>query len=177
LQKIDIAATEEQLARARAQLAELPLATTTAPAAAPSSRWEQIFGEFVRVSRDSDTRELLARSDPLLARALVDAALREAQAALLVRDDERFHRALAAARNHLAETFDKAAAPVAAQLDGLAALNKLQLAAPAPDVLGAALKELRNLRKTEAVQHEAPPAPAATPAPAIPAPASAGEKT
>ncbi len=157
----------------RAQLAQLPLAAAAEkPAAAPASRWAQIFGEFVRVSRDDDTRELLARSDPLLARALIDAALRDAQAALLMRDDERFHRALAAARSHLAETFDTTAAPVAAQLGGLDALGKLQLAAPAPDVLGAALKELRNLRKTEALQHDAPPAP-----PATPAPATAGEKT
>jgi len=183
LQKVDVVATEEQLTRARGQLAQLPLAATPAPAAPSSSRWAQIFGEFVRVSRDSDTRELLARSDPLLARALVDAALREAQAALLVRDDERFHQALAAARTHLAETFDTAAAPVSAQLDALGALSKLQLAAPAPDILGTALKELRNLRKTEAVQHDAPPAPApATPAPATSAPATSapvtpGEKT
>jgi uroporphyrin-III C-methyltransferase len=173
LQTVDTAAIEEQLARTRAQLVQLPLAAATEkPAAATTSRWAQIFGEFVRVSRDDDTRELLARSDPLLARALIDAALRDAQAALLMRDDERFQRSLALARSHLAETFDTKAASVTAQLDSFDALGKLQLAAPAPDVLGAALKELRNLRKTEILQHDAPLPPAATPAPA-----TAGEKT
>jgi uncharacterized protein HemX len=129
--------------------------------AEPASRWAQIFGEFVRVSRDDDTRELLSRSDPLLARALVDANLRDAQAALLLRDTERFRGAVGAAREHLVASFDAKDVAVSSALASLDALAKIELAAPAPDILGTALKELRNLRTTQALRPE--PAPPATP--------------
>jgi uroporphyrin-3 C-methyltransferase len=167
-QPVDVAATAEQLGQLRARLARLQVATAAdKPAAEPTSRWAQIFGEFVRVSRDDDTRELLSHSDPLLARALVDANLRDAQAALLLRDTGHFHRGVAAAREHFAGSFDAKDVAVSSELASLDALAKIELAAPAPDVLGTALKELRNLRTTQAL-HPEPAPPAAAEAPGIP---------
>lgn len=180
LQTANVATAADQLDQLRTRLAQLPLAVAAnRPVVEPASRWSQIFGAFVRVSRDDAARELPTRSDPLLARALIDANLRDAQAALLLRDTAQFRHALAAARAYVAETLDAKSAPVAAELGNLDALAKLELAAPAPEVLGAALKELRNLRATQALHPEAMPAPvapAATPAPAA-GTAATGEKT
>ena len=164
-------AIEEQLGQLRARLAQLPVAPDAAlREAEPASRWAQIFGQFVRVSRDDETRALLARSDPLLARALLDASLRDAQAALLLRDTTPFRRAVDTARAQLAQAFDARSADVGAALASLDALGKVELAPPAPEVLGAALKELRNLRATQALRPEPPrPPPPSTPAPAAPA--------
>lgn len=175
LPSTNVAATAEQIGELRARLAQLPIQQESEKAVVePTSRWAQIFGEFVRVSRESDTRELLARSDPLLSRALVDANLRDAQAALLLRDTPQFRRAIAAARTHVAASFDVKSVPVAAQIANLDALTKVELAAPAPDVLGAALKELRNLRTTQTLRPDAQPA---MPAPVTPLPPATGEKT
>ena len=176
VQAVNTGSIEDQLGQLRSRLAQLPIAVdTTKQADEPASRWAQIFGQFVRVSRDDETRAVLSRSDPLLARALVDASLRDAQAALLLRDTAPFRRAIASAGTQLAQAFDARSAEVSAALAQLDALAKTELSPPAPDVLGAALKELRNLRATRVLQPEAPRAPApasVTPAP-TPAPAPA----
>ncbi|MEP6938370.1 MAG: uroporphyrinogen-III C-methyltransferase [Rudaea sp.] len=167
-------AIEEQLGQLRSRLAQLPVATgAVQQEAEPASRWAQVFGQFVRVSRDDETRAMLSRSDPLLARALVDASLRDAQAALLLRDTTLFRRALVAARAQLSQAFDVRSNDVRAALVELDALGKPELSPPAPEVLGAALKELRNLRATQALQPDLPRAPA----PAAAAPATTGDKT
>lgn len=139
----------------------VPVAANAVPV--NSSRWVQIFGQFLRIERDNDG-STLARNDPALARALLDGSLRDAQDALLLRDPTRWRDALAHARAHLAADFDAKNDAVAAMQMQLDALAKLQLAPGAPPVLGAALKELRNLRATQAQQPTAPasskPAPA-----------------
>jgi len=182
LATVNAGAVEEQLGQLRARLAQLPVAADAANREAePTSRWAQIFGQFVRVSRDDETRALLARSDPLLARALIDANLRDAQGALLLRDTAMFRRAIGTARTQLAQAFDARSADVGASLATLDALAKTELAPPTPDVLGAALKELRNLRATQALRPEparpAPPVAAPAPVPAPVVPPAPGEKT
>jgi len=159
-------ADAEQAANTLTQLRERVAAL--APAAQPtvttsSPRWAQIFGQFLRVSRDDD--RVSARNDPALARALLDGSLREAQDALLLRDASRWRDALARARAHLAADFDVKNDAVAASQTQLDALAKLQLQPAAPPVLGAALKELRNLRATQAQQPSVPVTPKPAPAP------------
>ncbi len=117
----------------------------------------------MRVHRDTDTQAALARNDPLLARTLVDTALRDAQAALVLRDEAHFRGALAAARAQLAANFDSRAADVSQMRAGLDELAKVTIAPPAPPILGTALKELRNLRATQAQRPE--PAPPSKPVP------------
>ena len=115
---------------------------------------------------DDDAGARFGRNDPLLARALLDASLRDAQGALLVRDASRWQQALTAARAQLAHDFDGAAPEVAKARTTLDGLAKTTIAPAAPNVIGAALKELRNLRTTHSLQA----APAAEPAkPAAPA--------
>ncbi|TLY53420.1 MAG: hypothetical protein E6K53_01130 [Gammaproteobacteria bacterium] len=165
LRAADFAQAANTLGQLRERVATLAPAMADAADAATSPRWAQIFGQFLRIGRDDE--RTLARNDPALARALLDTSLREAQDALLLRDSARWRDALTRAQSHLAADFDAKndnAAALRAQLDALA---KLQLAPAAPPVLGAALKELRNLRATQAQQPAAPvqakPAPAQGP--------------
>ena len=147
----------------RERAAALAPAAVAAVAPPTSPRWAQIFGQFLRVGRDDD--RALTRNDPALARALLDTSLREAQDALLLRDPARWRDALTRASAHLAADFDAKNDSVAALQTQLDALAKLQLAPPAPPVLGVALKELRNLRATQA-QQPASAAPTSAPPPA-----------
>lgn len=168
LQANNPSALQQSLAQLRESLAQLPTRQhdEESSAAQPGSRFARVFGQFIRIRRDDDAGASFGRNDPLLARTLLDASLRDAQAALLVRDAQRWQQALTAARTQLAHDFDTAspeAAKAQATLDGLA---KTAIAPPAPNVLGAALKELRNLRTTHSLQA----APAVEPAkPAAPA--------
>ena len=162
LRSADIAQAANTLGQMRERVAALAPASVSAVAPSTSPRWAQIFGQFLRVGRDDD--RALARNDPALARALLDTSLREAQDALLLRDAARWRDALARASAHLAADFDAKNDNVAALQTQLDTLAKLQLAPPAPPVLGAALKELRNLRATQAQQSAA----AAVPKPAEP---------
>lgn len=155
----DAAQAANTLAQLRERVAALPTTQPAAATPASSPRWAQIFGQFLRVSRDDDRASV--RNDPALARALLDGSLREAQDALLLRDAARWRDALARARAHLAVDFDAKNEGVAALQAQLDALAKLQLVPAAPPVLGAALKELRNLRATQAQQPAAPAAPKA----------------
>ncbi len=166
LQAANIPALQTQLTQLRAKLAQLPAAASRTQAAAPatSARWWQIFGELVRVRRDGDTQALLAHNDAALARALVDTSLRDAQAALLARDEAHFRGALATARAQLGADFDTGSTDVTQAQAVLDELAKATIAPPPPSVLGAALKELRNLRATRALRTE--PAPPARTAPA-----------
>jgi uroporphyrin-3 C-methyltransferase len=112
----------------------------------------RLLGNFVRVSRDTDTVQAQsAVRDVSLARDLVALDLRAAQAAALARNDAGFRAAVAEARVQVAAAFDAQAAQTAAVLKELDALAQAQLAPPAPGVLGTALRELRNLRATHAL--------------------------
>ena len=165
LQAANLPAVQAQLLQLRGKLALVPLATERSESepSATDSRWWQIFGQLVRVHRDTDTQAALVRNDPLLARALVDTALRDAQAALVLRDEAHFRGALAAARAQLVANFDSRAADVNQVQAALDELGKVTIAPPTPQILGAALKELRNLRATQAQHPE--PVPPAKPAP------------
>ena len=162
-------AAQQSLAQLRESLAQLPTRQRAeeTDAARPSSRFARVFGEFIRIHRDDDAGDRFGRNDPLLARALLDASLRDAQAALLLRDAQRWPKALTAARAQLAHDFDAASPEVTKAQAMLDTLAKAAIAPAAPNVLGSALKELRNLRTTHSLQA----APAAEPAkPAAPAP-------
>lgn len=152
---------QAQLAHLREALAVFPLGARDerGSEAASTSRFARIFGEFIRIRRDDDTAARFAHDDPLLARTLLDASLRDAQAALLVRDPARWQHAIATAQAQLAHDFDAASPEVGearAQLDVMA---KSTIAPATPTALGSALKELRNLRATHGLQ---------TPASAVP---------
>jgi uroporphyrin-3 C-methyltransferase len=162
------ASIQQSLAQARESLAQLPTAQRgdAAEDTDKTSRFSRIFGQFIRIRRDDDAGGRFGRNDPLLARALLDASLRDAQAALLIRDASRWQQALATARTQLAHDFDAASPEVTKLQATLDTLAKTAIAPAAPNVLGAALNELRNLRTTH-VQA----APAAEPAkPAAPSP-------
>jgi uroporphyrin-3 C-methyltransferase len=144
-----------RLSRLRAQVPELARAGNLpppAPAAAGASMFARLFGAFVRVSHDTGTaRAQTEVRDISLARDLVTLDLRAAQAAALARNDAGFRTAVAEARTQTVVAFDAQAPQTAAVLQELDALAQVQLAPPAPAVLGTALRELRNLRATHAL--------------------------
>ena len=149
----DTARLAAKLTQLRAQLAQLPVQQQLAPAAAaePDSRLWRVLGAFVQVHHANDAQTELARRDVGLARELITLDVRQAEAALLARNDMLYHATLASARAQLA-AFDAAAAPVVAVREALDALDKSVLAPPTPELTGTALKELRNLRATHALR-------------------------
>lgn len=156
----DVAATAAALAKLRADAAQLPPArrdTGTADAGG-ESRWWHVFGNFVRVRTGADAAAAAQRHDAALARQLYVLDLRDAEAALLARDAARYGAAIAEAQAELKLDFDAAADAVKAAHGTLERLGKAELAPPAPAQLGAALRELRNLRATHALRQTRPPA-------------------
>ncbi|HEX6834891.1 MAG TPA: uroporphyrinogen-III C-methyltransferase, partial [Rudaea sp.] len=142
-----------RLSELRTQIAALPIARPTATQNDDGdSRWWRIFGQFVRVSRGADTQALLARHAGGLAREIAALDLRDAEAALLARDSARYRSSLAAARSELSGAYDPNDAAVATALASIDALARQDVAPPAPEILGASLKELRNLRATHALR-------------------------
>ena len=155
LNKLDVADTQAALTKIgdlRARATALPLLAPSTTDPNPNSRWWQIFGQFVRVRHGDEAQALLDRHSAGLAHELVNLDLREAEAALLARDETRYRAALAAANAELGHAFDHNDAKVGAAMTDLDALAKLPLAPPPPDILGSALKELRNLRATHALR-------------------------
>ncbi len=149
-----------QLTQLRAQVAQLPAVTQTLPAtAAPetTSRLARVLGSLVQIHHGEDAQTQMAMHDVGLARALAGLDLRDAEAALLARDAARYRAALTAARVQLTATLDSHTPEFAAVSSQLDALDKAVLAPPPPPVLGAALRQLRNLRATHAL-HAAPAA-------------------
>lgn len=142
------------LASLRADADRLPAAARglgSAAADAGDSRWERALARFVRIHR-ADEAAPAQRHEAALARQLFQLDLRDAEAALLARDEPRFRAALADARALLEQDFDAAATEVESARATLAGLAGLALAPPPPAILGAALKELRNLRATHALR-------------------------
>jgi len=155
---VDVGSTLAKLAHARAAILALPerqRVSAPAESQADGSRLWRVLGALVQVRHDEDAQGQLLRRDAGLARELAALDVHAAEAALLARDDARFHAALASARAQLG-AFDHADANVGAALAALDALDKAQLAPPSPPVLGTALKELRNLRATHALRSGAP---------------------
>ena len=153
LQATDPAPLSIKLAQLRAQVPLLP-ALTRMPAPAPAveeSRIWRLLGAFVQVRHGEDAQASLSLRDAGMARELAILDLRDAEVALLARDDAHYRAALASARAQLL-AFDPSAAAVSAAQGELDALAKSALAPPAPQILGAALKELRNLRATHALR-------------------------
>lgn len=145
------AAAMAELGALRQQVTQLPLAAALAkPTNDADSRLWRALGQFVRISRSGAGG--VAVADPALSRNFVGLELRTAELALLERDTAALNAALARAQQQLHGGFDNGDAAVTA---ALAALQKLQQAtterAPEP-VLGATLKELRNLRATRGLQ-------------------------
>ena len=165
LASVDVAATSAALAALRGAAAQLPAAQRDRAAAdtAADSHWWSVFGNFVRVRTGEDSAVLAQRHDAALGRQLYVLDLRDAEAALLARDALRYGGALAEAQAALKLDFDTDAGAVKAARAKLEQLGKAELAPPPPALLGAALKELRNLRATHALR-QAPRAPAAKPA-------------
>lgn len=153
----DTAGALATLARLRAAALQLPPpARELAAGQAGESRWLGLLGQFVRVRHgDAATAQ---RHEIGLARQLLVLDLRDAEAALLAHDGARLSAALADARRLLQADFDAGAAAVTAARADLDQLDKLDVAAAPPALLGASLKELRNLRATHAL-HDARPAP------------------
>jgi uroporphyrin-3 C-methyltransferase len=77
---------------------------------------------------------------------------------LLARDTARYRAAIAQAQAELKLDFDAGADPVKSAQGTLERLGKAELAPPAPSQLGAALRELRNLRATHALRQGRPAA-------------------
>jgi uroporphyrin-3 C-methyltransferase len=153
LQAADPAPLSIKLAQLRAQVPLLP-ALTRMPAPAPAaeeSRLWRVLGAFVQVHHGEDAQASLGLRDAGLARELAILDLRDAEAALLARDDARYHAALTSAHAQLL-AFDPSAAQVTAAQAELDALARSALAPPPPQILGAALRELRNLRATHALR-------------------------
>jgi uroporphyrin-III C-methyltransferase len=165
LAAVDVAATSAALSALRSGVGQLPVARGDRAAAdsGAESHWWDVFGGLVRVRTAEDAAALAQRHEAALARQLVVLDLRDAEAALLARDELRYRAALAEAQAGLKLDFDAGADSVKEAAAALARLAQAQLAPPPPAVLGAALKELRNLRATHALRQSSR-APAAKPA-------------
>jgi len=114
--------------------------------ASKTSRLEKLFRPFVRISRNTDATTLLLERDTELARQLILLDLREAQAALLIQDTSRFQQAIKNARTACATRFDTNSAAVNQVLNVLDKLLGVSWTVSPPSIIGATLKELRNLR-------------------------------
>jgi uroporphyrin-3 C-methyltransferase len=144
-----------QIDQLRTRIEKLPPArrlpeTTATPES--ESRLLRVLGGFVQIHHDDDTHKLAALTDASLARSLTILDLRDAQAASLARDSTRYTDALSAAKNQIAIAFDPSSADVAAATSQIDSLIKAPLAPPPPALMGASLKELRNLRASHALR-------------------------
>ena len=165
LRGADTAAALAALAALRGTAAQLPPPARELGTDDPgASRWARLLGQFVRIRRGDAAAAVMQRHDIALARQLYMLDLRDAEAAVLARDEARFHAALDDAQTLLRNDFDAGAAPVAAARSAIEKLAPAALAPAPPAELGLALKELRNLRATHALHQPAQGAAAVTPA-------------
>ncbi len=164
-QPLDPASVLQQLQALRGAIGELPLKPLDVPAGAQAtdawSRIRRALGSVVSVRRDNGAP--LAVADARFARELAALDLAQAQADLLAHDGAGYAAALQRVDASLAGQFDGAAAPVQHARATLQKLQDQQAASEAVE-LGAALRELRNLRAVHAL----------APAPAQSAPRPAG---
>lgn len=152
----DVGAALAALGTLRSGVGQWPAARSErATADTTEPHWWHVLGNFVRVRTGEDVAALAQRHDAALARQLVVLDLRDAEAALLARDPLRYRAALAEAQAALKLDFDAGADAVKAAAATLTRLAEVELAPPAPALLGTALKELRNLRATHALRQPA----------------------
>lgn len=139
-----------QLQALRGSVPTLPLAPLEPSSNPPDGVWARIghaLRGVIRVQRDNGGP--LALQDARFARELLALDLVEAQAARLAHDDEAYHAALRRAATGMAAQFDTTT-PAVRQAQ--AQLQQLQAATVgAPVQLGAALRELRDLRAVHAL--------------------------
>lgn len=147
----------KELARIREGIDRFPLASSKnasdASTAEQTSRLEKFFHQFVRITHNTDTTALLLERDTTLAQQLIKLDLREAEAALLMHDNQRYQQTMKRVRTACAERFDASAPSVAQALATLDRLAMLSLTTQSPAILGATLKELRNLRSLHKLQN------------------------
>ncbi|MDE2308370.1 MAG: uroporphyrinogen-III C-methyltransferase [Xanthomonadaceae bacterium] len=143
----------QQLTELRGELAVLPLKPPGKPGAAqPQGVWARILHALAGViSVQREHGAPLADADARIARELAQLDLAQAQAALLAYDSGAYAAALRRVEESLSTRFD-ADAPAVQQ--ARATLRQLAAVLPstAPVQLGAALKELRNLRAVHALK-------------------------
>jgi len=157
-----------QLDSVRASIAQLPLRRKQAAQAGEpknTSRLWRVLGSLVQVRHEDERQAQLRMHDAQLSRDLASLDLRDAQAAALARNQDRYLASMKAAHEQIRSSFDPAAAPVERALKLIDELSRAELAPQPPQILGTALKELRDLRTTHALRTRTPPAkqPAAAP--------------
>ena len=161
-QPIDQSGVLQQLQALRGAIGDLPLKPLDAGADAQAtdawSRIRRALGSVVSVRRDNGAP--LAVVDARFARELAALDVAQAQADLLAHDSAAYAAALQRVDASLASQFDTAASGVQ---QARATLKQLQSQRPEGDAveLGAALRELRDLRAVHALT----PAPAQSAAP------------
>lgn len=161
----DPASINSRLAALRAEVSRLPAprSTPTTPSTnASTSRLWRVLGALVQVHHDDDVQTQFLLRDIGLARHLIELDLRDAGVAALARDDSGYRDAVADARSQLAASFAADEPAVQSALKQLDALQAAAFAPPAPEIFGASIRELRNLRATHALR-----APSALPPEAI----------
>jgi uroporphyrin-3 C-methyltransferase len=159
---VETAAAISTLERVRAALPGLPMEHVAPVETASTSRWQDFFAQFVRVSHDSDIGAS-AQRDIGLTRMLVAIDLRAAEAALLARDEDGYKAALVRSRAGIVAGFDAQSAQARNALGEIDRVASQPLAPALPE-LGSALKELRNLRATRSLAQPPAAKPAQTPA-------------
>lgn len=179
----DPASISSQLAALRTEVSRMPAprSTTTSSTDASTSRLWRVLGALVQVRHDDDVQKQFILRDIGLARHLIELDLRDAGVAALARDDSRYREAIAEARAQLTASFGVNESAVQSPLKQLDALHAATLAPPAPEIFGASIKELRNLRATHALRSPSTLPPQATqmkpsvaPQPATPVPGKPG---
>ncbi|HEX3896733.1 MAG TPA: uroporphyrinogen-III C-methyltransferase [Rudaea sp.] len=151
----DTSLVAAQIDQLRARIEKLPAVRRLADAnTAPESdsRLMRVLGGFVQIHHDDDAHKLAALTDASLARSLAILDLRDAQAASLTRDTDRYKQGLSAAKDQIAAAFDAQSPDVVAALAQIDTLEKAPLAPSPPSLIGASLKELRNLRASHALR-------------------------
>ena len=151
----DTTLVSAQLDQLRSRVEKLPTTRRLSDANAKpetDSRLMRVLGGFVQIHHDDDAHKLAALSDASLARSLAILDLRDAEAASLVRDADRYKNALSSAKSQIDAAFDASSPDVAAATTQIDTLSKAPLAPPPPTLMGASLKELRNLRAAHALR-------------------------
>lgn len=151
----DTALVSTQIDQLRARIEKLPAMRRLSEASTTpetDSRLMRVLGGFVQIHHDDDTHKLAALTDTSLARSLAILDLRDTQAASLARDGDRYKSALSSAKSQIDAAFDPNSPDVVAAMTQIDALAKAPLAPLPPALMGASLKELRNLRAAHALR-------------------------
>lgn len=151
----DPASIGSRLAAVRMEVTRLPAprsSPTTSSTPASTSRLWRVLGALVQVHHDDDVQKQFFLRDIGLVRHLIELDLRDAGVAAMARDDSRYRDAIADARAQLVTSFVADEPQVQSALKQLDALHAAILAPLAPQLFGASIKELRNLRATHALR-------------------------